>query len=126
MGTVRCAAAALLAGLAVCATQAAEIFSPGLPASPEQSLACRIVNVSAQNQVVTSQAVDSAAGIVTFVRNEVLRPGESGGFAVPGREYTMYCKFVVTGTTQDFRASIEVFELTPTGNFRIVTALPAR
>lgn len=117
--------AALLATLAAPGATAAEMFSPGLPASSAQSLACRIVNVSKVNQVVTSQAVDGAGGIVTVVYNEVLKPGEAGGFSVPGSEASVHCRFIVSGAKSDFRASIEVFETTSAGNFRIVAALPA-
>ena len=117
--------AALLGTLAVAGATAAEVFSPGLPASPEQSLACRIVNVSKANQVVTSQAVDGAGGIVSVVYNEVLKPGEAGGFSVAGIEASVHCRFIVSGARSDFRASIEVFEITSAGNFRIVAALPA-
>jgi hypothetical protein len=42
---------AIYSALVVASAHAAELYSPGLPASPEQSLACRIVNVSASAQV---------------------------------------------------------------------------
>jgi hypothetical protein len=125
MNAIRRVFTTLLAGLAVSTPYAAELVSPGLPASPEQSFACRIVNVSPRAQVVTTQAVDSTAGIVTSARNEVLMPGEASGISVPGAESSMYCRFIVTGMSRDYRASIEVFEMTPAGHFRIVAALPA-
>ena len=117
--------AIVLGSLAVCGAHATEMFSPGLPASSEQPLACRIVNVSKVNQVVTSQAVDGAGGIVSAVYNELLKPGEAGGFSVAGSEASVHCRFIVSGARSDFRASIEVFEVTSAGNFRIVAALPA-
>src|SRR6185436_11986421 len=90
--------APLLSILATLALPAAavDLFTPGLPASPEQSLSCRILNTTPATQVVTVQALDSDGAVVAASQNQALSPGQVGGFAVSGRGGAMYCRFRVT------------------------------
>jgi len=103
---------------------AVDLFTPGLPAAPDQSLACRIVNVMLIPQVVSSQALDSKGAVVSGVLNQTLAPGEAGGFSVTGSGGAMYCRFRVNAPGFGFRTSIEVFETGGSNGFRIVAALP--
>jgi len=117
-------AGALLAAVPLLANAGTELYSPSLPADPTQYLECRILNVSAVPQKVRTTAFMGNAVVAAGPYPQVLAPGESGGFSVPGFYAGMYCKFEVSGTASDFRASIDIFEVTGGGS-RIFNALSA-
>ncbi|MGE5616259.1 MAG: hypothetical protein ACM3X5_05025 [Bacillota bacterium] len=103
-----------------------EIFTPPLPASPEQNLSCGILNVSSTPQIVSSRALDGKSRVIAATLTQTLAPGEAGGLSTSGSGGAMYCRFDVDAHPDLFRTSIKVFEMTLSGNFRIVAALPGR
>ncbi len=122
MKACRAFATLMLVLVPAVAAHAAEIFSLGLPATVTQFLECRIINVSGFPQTVTSQGFDSTGAPATGAVTQTLAPGEAGGFSVSGTAAGVYCKFTVEGSTNDFRASIDVLD----SSGSIVVALPAR
>jgi hypothetical protein len=120
-------AAAILALVPTLAARAAEIFSPGLPATGTQFLECRIINITNASQTVTSEGLDSNGAVVAGPVPQTLAPGQAGGFSVSALAAVMYCKFTVSGpkgATSGFRASIDVLDTSVPPN-HIVVALPA-
>jgi hypothetical protein len=103
------------------AAQAAEIFSPALPAIGTQSLWCQIVNVGKHTHTVKIQAFD-AKGRQQADTAQVLAAGQVGGTLIPASAIALYCKFTVDGPKGAFRASIAVLQA---GGNSIVVALPA-
>ena len=116
-------AVAALAALPAFA-QATDLYSPSLPADPSQYLECRLLNVSGAPLDVTITAFMSNGVLVTN-SVQTLASGESGGFSIPGFNAAMYCKFSFKARAGDVRASIDIFEPTSAGGFKIFNALSA-
>jgi len=122
MKAFRAITAVLLVLAPALAAQAAEIFSPGLPARGSQFQVCSIVNISGTTRTVTTQIFDSTGAIVYSAVPQALAPGQAGGVSVPATVVGMYCKFAVEGNVNHYRAAISVLDpVTDT----IVVALPA-
>lgn len=115
---------AMLVLVPALAAYAAEMFSPALPATGTQFLECRIVNVGTRTEIVTIQAFMSTGAPATGPVTQTLAPGEAGGFSVSATAVGVYCKFSVQGSTNNFRASIDVLD-SSTSPPSIVVALPA-
>ena len=119
----RLAAAAVVAALPAFA-HATDLYSPSLPADPTQYLECRLLNVSGAPLDVTFTAYMSNGTLVTNTV-QTLAAGESGGFSIPGFNAAMYCKFSFKAKAGDVRASIDIFEPTSGGGYKIFNALSA-
>lgn len=107
------------------AVHAAELFTPGLPATGTQFLECRVINVSNSSQTTTTEAFDSTGAVAAGPFTETLSPGATGGFSVSAVAGAVYCKFTVSGPASRYRASIDVLDSTTTPP-SIVVALPAQ
>jgi len=119
----RLVAAALVAALPAFA-HATDLYSPSLPADSSQFLECRLLNVSGAPLDVTFTAFMSNGVLVTNSL-QTLAPGESGGFSISGSNAAMYCKFSFKAKAAEVRASIDIFEPTSAGGFKIFNALSA-
>lgn len=123
-------AARALAATAFLATSAfaappTELFTPGLYANTTQNLECRVINVSAVHQKVTTEAFMATGAVGGGPYTQILAPGEAGGFSHAGWYANMYCKFTVNGSPSDFRVSVNVVDPPSGGNpERISVALP--
>lgn len=119
----RAFATLLLVLVPVMAAHAAELFTPALPATGTQFLECRIINVTDFPQTVTSQGFNSTGAPATGPVTQTLAPGEAGGFSVSATAGVVYCKFIVKGSKDGFRVSIDVLDTSVTPPV-IAVALP--
>ena len=116
---------AAIAAAAPLASPAAELVTPALPVTSGQHFECRVVNASATPQTLTVEAVQASGGTLAGPGALSLAPREAGGFAIPGPDGSVYCRFEVGESGAGLRASIDVFELMGDG-MRLRAALPAQ
>jgi hypothetical protein len=120
------AAAVLAIGPTAIHAAGTDLYSPALPAAPDQTFECSIVNVSASTIDVQITSFMSTGAVAAGPYTQTLAPGEAGGFAVPGWYAGMYCKFSLKGgVASDVRASITLVEPSGTSSFRVFNALSA-
>ncbi len=103
------------------AASAADIFSPAVSVlTATQLFQCLIVNVGSGTEFVEIH-VFNASGTEIGNLSRTLGPGEVGGFDI---SFSLlgyaYCKFIVQGSKNNFRASIVLRD-----GLSILAALPA-
>jgi hypothetical protein len=99
----------LLLGLVLVAgaTYAATLFTPPLVPDGENQLDCYLVNVSDKLREATIQVLNRNGEVLRSV-DVALNPGAEEVATVEAHEFPRYCKFVVDGGKNHFRASILV------------------
>lgn len=104
----RLSLSALVSALALTGVaHAATLVSPPLVPEGNNFLDCYLVNVSDSPRAVIIQ-VFSREGTVIEEVETTLDPGEEDVARATSPEQPRYCKFIVDGTRQEFRASILV------------------
>jgi hypothetical protein len=99
--------AALLLGLVVGVSHATTLVTPPLVPDGENQLDCYLVNVSNKLRQATIQVLNRDGEVLKAV-DVALHPGAEEVATVEAHELPRYCKFIVEGAKNHFRASILV------------------
>ena len=121
-------AAAMLLLAPAFATNAAQMFTPPLPAPPGSSVQCVIVNATNGNREITSEVRDSAGNVVAGPYTDAAAwSGKMTGmsYPTPGGTVGVYCHFKVQGSADGYRGAIEVIGRDAAGNTVVTATLPA-
>jgi hypothetical protein len=110
----------LVAGAAQATTLFTTLVSPPLVPEGTSQLGCALINISEQpREAIVS--VFSREGVVLESVSLTLAPGPEAVVTVPTNEEPRYCKFVLEGLRQHFRAAVRIQQ----PGVGTISALPA-